>query len=434
MGELPNGAGEAAADAASASMTTSIEAAASWSAAIIESCSEAIISTSSDGQVVSWNSAAAQLSGYTADEAIGRSWQFMVPVDEVGELVRAMLSFRDGQKAFRIETHLRRKDGVLIDTLLSISTIRDRDGAHNGFSAMLRDITEDKLAEGKLRQSEEKFKTVFKYSSDGISIAALIDGKYLEVNDEFCRMLNLSPEEIIGRTAVELGILTDAQQDEFARGLLQAGAVRNREMTVTARDGIARRSLISANIVELDGIQCTLGFIKDVSDLRRAEDDLLRTERQLSDVLDNAPLAVIAINSDRVITAASGRALAGMRSRSMNSRVSASAKCSYLRTLFCGTSIAHLEAKLSARLKTSATDKGASKVWYSPVWDHERRVTGAIAVATDITAAQAGRGRTASQRRVLSFAGRKFGRLHGGLQSGRRHHLRRRRGPERFGL
>src|ERR1019366_9587233 len=196
MGDIPKNAGPSAANAAATNAPTTAEAAASLSAAIIESCGEALTSTSLDGRVIGWNSAAEQFSGYTADEVLGRQWDFMVPADEVPEIARAFERFQGAGKTFRIETHLRRKDGVLLDTLLSISAIRDRTGTLIGFSGMFRDITEDKLAENKLRQSEEKFKTVFKYSSDGISIAQLIDGKFLEVNDEICRMMHLPREEI----------------------------------------------------------------------------------------------------------------------------------------------------------------------------------------------------------------------------------------------
>ena len=267
MGELSK-----SADHSAVSVIAPTTADASLAAAIVESCSEAIISTSLDGHIIWWNPAAAQLSGYTADEILGQHWQFLVPPDDVKEVARAVRQFRTWEKNLRIETHLRRKNGEQLQTLLSISAIRDRTGTLVGFSGMFRDITEDKLAEDKLRQSEEKFKTVFKYSSDSISITSLSEGRYLDVNDEFCRMLRLPPEKIVGRTAVQLGILDEVQMNGFASVLRQSGSLRNHEITLADHDGVAHRLLVSAVVVEVDAVRCALGFIKEITDLRRAED------------------------------------------------------------------------------------------------------------------------------------------------------------------
>jgi PAS domain S-box-containing protein len=381
MGEIPNSAGQ---PAATVIAPTADHTSASWAAAIVESCSEAIISTSLDGHIVGLNSAAEQLFGYLADEIIGRKWQFLIPPEDVKEIAGTLRRFQNGEKTFRIETHLRRKIGVNIKSLLSISAVRDRAGTLLGFSGMFRDITEDKLAENKLRQSEEKFKSVFKYSSDAISIGSLDDGKYVDINDEFCRMTRLPPEKIIGRTPVQLGIVSEEQQRAFISVLRQNGTFRNHEITLTDRDGIGHRLLVSAEVVELDGNQCALGFIKDISDLKRAEDELLRSERQLNDVLANAPLAVVAMDTDRMITAARGRALAGLPVGQLVGQ-------NFVDLLLpTNPALAHIDRALAGETfsatETVMRGQMSFEVWYSPVWDSAQRVTGATAVATDITA------------------------------------------------
>ena len=388
MGEILHSDADHSANSADAPMTISSSAldAASWSAAIIEQCSEAIIVTSLDGVIIGWNAAAAQLSGYPADEVIGRHWQFLVTAaDQVPKLARAARRFQDGQKNFRIETHLKRKDGVHLDTLLSISAIRDRSGTLLGMSGMFRDITQDKLAETKLRQSEEKFKTVFKYSTDSISLSSVSDGRYLDVNDEFCRMLRLPAEEIIGKTPIELGILTEAQQEGLAMVAAQDGVLRNHEVRLNDHEGVPRRLLVSAVAVELDNLPCVLGIIKDITGLRRIEDDLLRTERQLNDVLANAPLAVIAFDTNRVITAARGRAMAGMP-LSINQLVGRRLDDVFLPS---NPALQNIDRALAGET-FSATEnffggQRSFEVWYSPSLDHEHRITGASVIGTDIT-------------------------------------------------
>lgn len=188
MGEIPNSAGAPAAGVAAPSPT---EVAASLAAAIIESCSEAIIPTSLDGVIIGWNSAATVLLGYTADEVVGRHWQHLVAAGHRKEIARAGRRLESGEKSVRMTPRLRRKDGIEFDALFLMSPIRNPEGQLIGFSGIFRDITEEKLAQRQLQQNQEKFKTVFKHSSDAISISSLSDGRYLDVNDEFCHLMRL---------------------------------------------------------------------------------------------------------------------------------------------------------------------------------------------------------------------------------------------------
>ena len=386
MGDtLKNAAGPAAADAANSTEVAREDP--SLATAIVESCSEAIVATSLDGRFISWNAAAEHLSGYTAAEVLGRAWDFMLPIDEVAEVARAFERFQGNEKAFRIETHIRRKDGAVLETLLSISAIRDRSANLIGFSGVLRDIGEEKLAESKLRQSEEKFKNIFKYSSEAISIASLDDGNYLEVNDEFCRMMGLPREAVLGRTALDLGLFTPTAFYQFGLELREKGAIRDREVSGIDRGGHPYDTLVSAVVVQVDGVGCALGISKDITRLKRAQGDLLRTERQLNDVLDNAPLAVLAIDNQRVLTAARGHALIGMPYTG-DQLVGKSLGQIFFRGL--NPLLRNFDRALAGETFSAAETllQGSISfdVWYSPLRDHQHEVVGATAVATDVTA------------------------------------------------
>ena len=353
-------------------------------AAIVESCSDAIIPTSLDGTIIGWNAAATELLGYAAGEVIGRPWHFLVP-SGAKDIGRAGRRVQNGEKAFRLSARLRRKDGVEFDSSFLMSPIRDRSGALIGCSGIFRDATEEKIAERKLRQNEEKFKTVFKHSTDSISLASM-DGRYIDINDEFCRMVHRSPEEIIGKTPADLGIITVAQQESLAQITLQNGGMRNHEVTlVDPFDGAAHRLLLSVAMVELDGAPCVLGIIKDITDLRRAEDELLRIERQLNEVLANAPLAMIAFDTNRVITAARGRALE-QSPLEANQLVGKP-----LGQVFLASNPAlrnadrALAGESFSAIENVQQGRRSFEVWYSPILDRMHRVIGATAVATDIT-------------------------------------------------
>jgi PAS domain S-box-containing protein len=114
-------------------------------AAIVESSDDAIVSKSMDGLIVSWNAGARRLYGYTADEVVGRPISLLCPAERVDEVQYNLDRVRSGVHIEHFETNRVRKDGRRIDISLSISPIKDRNGAVIGASAIARDITERKL-------------------------------------------------------------------------------------------------------------------------------------------------------------------------------------------------------------------------------------------------------------------------------------------------
>jgi PAS domain S-box-containing protein len=127
-------------------------------AAIVESSEDAIISKDLDGIVISWNQAAEQLFGYTAEEMVGKSITILIPPDRLDEEPVILERIRRGERIEHYETVRQRKDGSLLDISLTVSPIRDGLGNIVGASKIARDITRRKVAEEALRQSEEKLR------------------------------------------------------------------------------------------------------------------------------------------------------------------------------------------------------------------------------------------------------------------------------------
>jgi PAS domain S-box-containing protein len=113
-------------------------------AAIVQSSQDAIVSKSLDGIIVSWNSAAQKLYGYTAAEAIGQPITMLCPSERVDEVWKHLDVVRRDGHLECFETTRVRKDGRRIDVSLSISPIKDAAGNVVGASAIARDVTEQK--------------------------------------------------------------------------------------------------------------------------------------------------------------------------------------------------------------------------------------------------------------------------------------------------
>ena len=123
-------------------------------AAIVESSSDAIWSIDRDGRIVTWNSGAEKLFGYTAEEAIGQSARLIVPPERAWELEHFLALMLKHEPVPNLETMRLRKDGSLVDVSLNRSPIL-KDGKVVAVSIIALDISERKRAEEALQQAKD---------------------------------------------------------------------------------------------------------------------------------------------------------------------------------------------------------------------------------------------------------------------------------------
>jgi PAS domain S-box-containing protein len=116
-------------------------------AAIVESSDDAILGKTLEGMILSWNSGAERIYGYSAEEVVGRPVSLLVPPDRTDEVPKILDRIKRGEGIEHYETVRVRKDGRHIDVALTISPIRDAVGKIVGASTIARDITERKQAE-----------------------------------------------------------------------------------------------------------------------------------------------------------------------------------------------------------------------------------------------------------------------------------------------
>jgi two-component system, cell cycle sensor histidine kinase and response regulator CckA len=124
-------------------------------AAIVESSDDAIISKTLGGVILTWNSGAETLYGYTAAEAIGREMTMLLPEDRPHEEAEILRRIGGGERVEHFETVRRTKSGKLIQVSLTISPTRDTSGRISGASHVARNITERKKIEEQFRHTQK---------------------------------------------------------------------------------------------------------------------------------------------------------------------------------------------------------------------------------------------------------------------------------------
>jgi PAS domain S-box-containing protein len=124
-------------------------------ALIIDSSEDAIISKSLDGTITTWNKGAQRIYGYTPEEVIGKHISLLAPPDHPDEIPEILRKISRGESVEHDESVRVTKDGRRLNVSISVSPLRDAKGDIIGASAIARDITAQKRAEGQLHQSQK---------------------------------------------------------------------------------------------------------------------------------------------------------------------------------------------------------------------------------------------------------------------------------------
>ena len=229
-------------------------------------------------QIVEFNDQACGLLGHSREAFSGLALGDLMPAGAAAEATGRLRRIPEGGHD-DCELVLRRRDGELRTIHATVQHIRARN--QSLLHCVWRDVTERKLAELRLRASEEKFLTAFRAAPVFMVISRLSDRAIQEVNQEFCRATGYRPEEVQGRTMDELGLVGQEDRARILGLLQQRGALRNLEVPFTTRDGRAVPCLLSLEVVPMNGEPHVVAMAIDLTERKAAEADRQRLQKEL---------------------------------------------------------------------------------------------------------------------------------------------------------
>jgi len=248
-------------------------------ALMIDQAYDSIISTDLNGNVTSWNKGAEKIFGYSANEALGRHISFIYPDDQHEILQREVIVPLKQKGKHEAEAILRRKSGQNFYGLLALSLLKAENGTVIGMLGSTMDITERKNSEIALLKSEDKFSKAFHSGSVIMIISTVDEGRFIDVNDEFLKVLGYSKEEIIGKTSREINIFKDYKQREYiGREIQEKGFIKNYEIHIRTKNDELRFGLVSMYPIEIDNEKYLLTTANDITERKLAEEELHRYE------------------------------------------------------------------------------------------------------------------------------------------------------------
>jgi PAS domain S-box-containing protein len=197
-------------------------------AAIVESSADAIIGTTIDGVITSWNSGAERMYGYTAQEMIGRgAVATLVPPDRAGEMESLLAELRRGNQVGLLETRRLHKDGSVLDVAVHLSPLRAATGEVTGLCSVSRDITERNRAEAERRALQGRLRRFERVDEQERELRLLAD------RDRIARDLHDTVIQQVFATGLALASASQLISEDVAR--------RRVDKAVSDLDGVGRQ-------------------------------------------------------------------------------------------------------------------------------------------------------------------------------------------------
>ena len=183
---------------------------------------------------------------------------------------------------------------LLAASLLYTVLYLSQRGLNEALDRSKRELTHRVEAEDKVRISEEKFSKAFRSSPIAIAVTNLTSGKFVEVNEAMVKFLGYTREELVGRTTLDLGIWINVEdRRHLFETLTDVGSVHNQEFRFRTKQGAEVISQYSAECMEIGGEQCILSVLSDITDRKRTENDLLKSEEKFSKAFRSSPTAMV---------------------------------------------------------------------------------------------------------------------------------------------
>ncbi len=150
-----------------------------------------------------------------------------------------------------------------------------------------------------LTKSEEKFRKAFYTSPDSVNINRLEDGLYVSINPGFTMIMGYTEKDVVGKTSIECNIWDNIEdRQRLIAGLEKDGRVTNLDAAFRAKDGDIRYGLMSASIIDLEGVPHILNITRDITDRKKVQEALRESESKYRLLADNVNDVIFVLDMD----------------------------------------------------------------------------------------------------------------------------------------
>ncbi len=241
------------------------------------SMTDGFVFVSMQGEIKEYNKAYQNMLGYADAELVKLTYQDITPEKWYAfeqEIINQQILINGFSQIY--EKEYKRKDGTIFPVELRTYLWKNDSGENEGMWAIVRDISERKLAGEALRLSEEKFFKAFYATPVPLSISRLSDGLYIECNDAYAKLSGYKRDEIISKTSTELNFwITPDDRTKFMSELIKTNSIRDYELNFRVKDGTIINTLASNELIIINGESCILSVLYDITERKNYEKKIL---------------------------------------------------------------------------------------------------------------------------------------------------------------
>ena len=250
---------------------------------ILENMDDAYYEVDLNGNYVFFNEAMMSKTGYTREEILNLNYRQLLCSETHQRVIDIFTEvYKTKQTISFLDYDINTKDGRKINVESWVGPVFGKKNYVVGFKGMARDVTERKRMEKLSRQSEEKFTNIFMTAPDCIAITRLADGYSIEVNRGFEEITGWKRHEVAGRSSFDVDFWVDRSDRDFMKRQLAAGSViRNHEFRFRHKDGSIRFGTYSARPIQIEGEQCLVFIMQDITEKKLLALERLKLEERL---------------------------------------------------------------------------------------------------------------------------------------------------------
>jgi PAS domain S-box-containing protein/putative nucleotidyltransferase with HDIG domain len=265
--------------------------------AILENIEEGYYEVDLEGNITYCNDYLCKILGHSREELLGtNNRRYMDPVSAKHVFETFNRVFLTGVPSKSLNWELIRKDGSIRTVEISVSLVRSAKGDPAGFRGILRDVTEKKLADEALRESEEKYRELVNHAPAGIYEVDFIQRRFVTVNDVMCEYTGYTKDELLG-SMTPFDILTEESKALFMQRMTKIFAgekvPQTVEYTIKTKDGRIIWVILNHKLIYDQGFpKGARAVVHNITERKLAEEALRKSEEKHRFLVDNANDAI----------------------------------------------------------------------------------------------------------------------------------------------
>ncbi len=245
-----------------------------------------------DGHWLRFNDRLCDMLGYSREQLQKMRWEDLTEPDDLAEEKEALKRVIKGKtESYAVERRMRRRDGTHMHANIDVHCVRSGKGRAELLVAIIQDVSSYQLTIEALRESEDRFRTIFDSVLDGILVIAPETHTFIAANDAFCRMLGYSNDEIAGMSIKDIypdeyqnqieGVLTDVMQKKSMDYTVN--------MPVIRKDGSTIFADLLGSSAKIGDRQFILAVFNDTTERQTMIQALSNNEQRLRTLINTIP-------------------------------------------------------------------------------------------------------------------------------------------------